>query len=140
MTLVLEDVSNIGSVLGHKGGLNVHVLRRALGALGIKPTQEENNSKLDYYQEMMRQALSRIRMAELQIQEATSLEELDIGRSAMQAGWAEVQQLVRTAKRDRGLTVRPIAETEELHRNMRDYLNHRIEGDRSPARRRTASR
>lgn len=114
------------------------VLNRALGALGIKPSQAEL-ARPDY-QEMMRKALSRIRMAELQIQEATSLEELDIGRSSLQAGWAEVQQLVRTAKRDRGITVRPIAETEELHRNMRDYLNHRIEGDRNPARRRTGTR
>ncbi|HLN60175.1 MAG TPA: hypothetical protein VK464_01395 [Symbiobacteriaceae bacterium] len=116
----------------------MQVLRRALGALGFA-SQPEEPPRNDRYQELMRQALTRIRMAELQIQEATSLEELDIGRSAMQAGWAEVQQLVRTAKRDRGLPVRPIAETEELHRNMRDYLNHRIEGDRNPARRRTGT-
>ena len=124
--------------MGYEGGLNVQVLRRALGALGFA-SQPEEPPRNDRYQELMRQALTRIRMAELQIQEATSLEELDIGRSAMQAGWAEVQQLVRTAKRDRGLPVRPIAETEELHRNMRDYLNHRIEGDRNPARRRTGT-
>lgn len=77
------------------------------------------------YHSMMRDALQRVAMAELQIKEAKTIEELDVGRSAMAAAWAEVQQLVRTAKRDRGIAVRPVAETEELHRQMRDHMNHR---------------
>ena len=103
----------------------MQVFRRALGALGFQKETEEIPKDRPDYQHMMRDALSRIRMAELQIQEATSLEELDLGRSSLLAGWAEVQQLVRTAKRERGITLRPISETEELHRNMRDFLNHR---------------
>lgn len=120
------------------GGVHVSVFRRALGALGLqKETGDVPRDRPDYHL-MMREALTRIRMAELQIQEATSLEELDLGRSALLAGWAEVQQLVRTAKRDRGITVRPISETEELHRNMRDFLNHRTDPN-AAARKRTGT-
>jgi len=105
----------------------MQVLRRALGALGFTnhTASDPVRDKPDY-QILMHEALRRIRMAELQIQEATSLEELDLGRSALLSGWAEVQQLVRTAKREKGISVRPIAEIEERHRNMRDFLNHRV--------------
>jgi hypothetical protein len=116
----------------------MQVFRRALGVLGFaKETQEVPQDRPDY-QEMMRDALTRIRMAELQIKEATSLEELDLGRSALLSGWAEVQQLVHTAKRDRGIPVRPISDTEELHRNMRDFLNHRQDPN-AAARKRTGT-
>jgi len=77
---------------------------------------------------LMLEALSRVRVAELLIREATNPEELDVGRSSLQAGWAEVQQVVRTAKRDRGLPLRPVSETEELHRKLKDFMNHRGEG------------
>jgi len=117
----------------------VKVLRRALGAFGLKPAEEEQRRDRPDYQSLMQSALSRIRMAELQIQEATSLEDLDIGRSSMMAGWAEVQQLVRAAKRERGISVRPISETEEMHRNLRDRLYHRPEVERTPSRRRTGT-
>jgi hypothetical protein len=107
----------------------MQILRRTLGALGFKVTpQEEPKEQEADYQTMMRAALSRVRLAELQIQEATTLEELDVGRSEMMAGWAEVQQLVRQAKRERGIAVRPISETEELHRQLRDILAHRDAG------------
>lgn len=124
--------------MAYEGGLYVQVLRRALGALGFKAAEVQSGHNPEYH-DMMREALRRIRMAELQIQEATSLEELDLGRSSLMAGWAEVQQLVRTAKRDRGISLRPISETEELHRNMRDFLNHRVEGERNNPRRRTGT-
>lgn len=100
----------------------MQVLRIALGALGFKT---ETGPARPNYRELMENALKRVRMAELQIQEATSLEELDLGRAAMQSGWAEVQQLVRTAKRERGIAVLPISETEEKHHRMRDFMNHR---------------
>ncbi len=80
------------------------------------------------YSALMQEVLGRVRMAELQIHEALSPEELDVGRSSLMAGWAEVQQLIRTAKRERGLPLRPVAETEELHRKLRDFMNHRGEG------------
>lgn len=116
----------------------MQLFRRALGALGIRKEAQAGPKERPDYQQMMRDALGRIRMAELQMQEATSLEELDLGRSAMLAGWAEIQQLVRTAKRERGITVRPISETEELHRNMRDFLNHRQDPN-AAARKRTGT-
>lgn len=90
-------------------------------------------------QELMQDVLRRIRTAEVQIQEATSLEELDIARTTLQSAQAELQQLVRKVKRDRGITLRPIAETEELHRNLRDYLNHRSDTLRLPKRKRTGT-
>jgi len=120
------------------GGVHVQVFRRALGALGFQKETQDVQSERPDYQQRMKDALSRIRMAELQIQEATSLEELDLGRSTLLAGWAEVQQLVRTAKRERGITLRPISETEELHRNMRDFLNHRQDPN-ATARKRTGT-
>jgi hypothetical protein len=104
----------------------MQILRRTLGVLGFRVTsQEEPKEHTSDYAILMRDALKRVRLAELQIQEATTLEELDVGRSEMLAGWAEVQQLVRQAKRERGIAVRPISETEELHRQLRDVLAHR---------------
>jgi len=90
-------------------------------------------------QELMQDVLRRIRTAELQLQEATSLEELDIARTTLQSAQAELQQLVRKSKRDRGIALRPIAETEEMHRNLRDFLNRRSDTLRLPARRRTGT-
>ncbi|HWI66043.1 MAG TPA: hypothetical protein VNT75_29795 [Symbiobacteriaceae bacterium] len=116
----------------------MQVFRRALGALGMGKPAPETPGDRNNYQQMMRETLVRIRLAELQIQEATSLEELDLGRSALLAGWAEVQQLIRTAKREKGITLRPISETEELHRNMRDFLNHRQDPN-AAARKRTGT-
>ena len=99
------------------------VIRHALAKFGFGPT--ESQQYRPNYQQLMREALQRVRNAEICIQEARSLEELDTSRSAMAAAWAEVQQVVRLAKRDQGIALRPIAETEELHRNLRDLLNHR---------------
>ncbi|HEY8346741.1 MAG TPA: hypothetical protein VIL07_05610 [Symbiobacteriaceae bacterium] len=90
-------------------------------------------------QDLMQQTLQRIRTAELQMQQATSLEELDIARTALQSAQAELQQLIRAAKRERGITLRPIAETEELHRNLRDYLRHRTDTLRLPPRKRSGT-
>ena len=101
----------------------MQVIQRALARLGFGPA--ETKEYRPDYQYLMQSALSRVRTAELCIQEARSLEELDTARAAMAAAWAEVQQLVRTAKRDRGIAVKPISETEEMHRNLRDFMNHR---------------
>jgi hypothetical protein len=70
------------------------------------------------YRELMKLALERIRTAEVQIREATSLEELDTARASLRAAQAEVVQLVRTVKRERGYPLRPIAECEEMHRRL----------------------
>lgn len=116
----------------------MQMIRRALTLLRfVKAPPAENHSP--NYQQLMRATLQRMRLAEIQLQEATSLEELDIARSAMQSCMAEVQQLIRSAKRDRGITVRPIAETEEMHRTMRDVMHNRAEGERPTPRRRTGT-
>lgn len=118
----------------------MHLVKRALKILGFDAAQEDDPKARPDYFEYMRGALNRIRMAELQIHEATTLEDLDIGRSALLAAQAEVQQLVRSAKRERGITVRPISETEELHRNMRDLLNNRVNAARRQQRTGTGDR
>lgn len=109
-------------------------MKRALGWVGYKEAREETIEHLSHAH-MMAVTLQRMRLAELQIKEATTLEDLDIGRSALLACQAEIQQLIRAAKRERGITLRPIAETEEMHRNLRDFLNHRGEADRQLRRR-----
>jgi hypothetical protein len=114
----------------------VQVLRRAIGMLGFGYAPD-NAKQLDY-QALMREALRRIHLGELQLREATSLEELDIGRSVVLSARAEIQQLIRTAKRERGIAVRPIAETEQTYQNMLKQMGYRVDGPR-PARRRTGT-
>jgi len=99
----------------------VSLVERALGAIRLRGESEAHPP----YEEMMDDALRRVRLAELQIREARSVEELDIGRSTLQAAWADVQAIVRTAKRDRGVPLRSIEETETLFRKMRDHFHHR---------------
>jgi hypothetical protein len=117
----------------------MRVWRRALDLLGFQEIHHEGQ-QLHTYQQMMKAALNRIHMAELQLKEATSLEELDIARSMLLSGHAEVQQLVRTAKRDRGIALRPIAETEEIHRTLKETMFPRSSTERSSGRRKTGTR
>lgn len=113
----------------------MQMLYRALDLIGFKTSQGPLEVRPNY-QLLMEDALRRVRLAELQIREATTLEDLDIGRSSLLAAWAEVQQMVRSAKRERGITLRPVSETEEMHRKLRDFMNHRSE---SAVRRRTGT-
>lgn len=115
------------------------MLRRALGWIGYKEARAETHEEPSHAQ-IMAATLQRMRLAELQIREATTLEDLDIGRSALLACQAEIQQLIRSAKRERGMTLRPIAETEEMHRNLKDFLNHRGDGERQSRRKTGTSR
>ncbi|MGE5674772.1 MAG: hypothetical protein ACM3XM_13025 [Mycobacterium leprae] len=105
----------------------MQTVRRCLAQLGFGPQLRQSDQQTDY-KRLMQEALDRIRTAELSMQEATSLEELDIARSMLLGGMAEVQQVVRQAKRDRGIALRPIAQVEEFHRNLRDFLNGRTNG------------
>lgn len=77
------------------------------------------------YREQMQAALAKLRVAEMQLAAATSLEELDLGRSALQQAYAEVQHLVRSAKREQGVPLRTINECEEMHRNLVESLHGR---------------
>ena len=97
------------------------IVERALGAMRFRGESESHPT----YEEMMTEALRRVRLSELQIRESRSVEELDIGRSTLQAAWADVQSIVRTAKRDRGIPLRSVEETEGLFRQMRDHFHHR---------------
>lgn len=113
----------------------MQLLNRALGLLGMQAAQSSPALVPDY-RTLMNDALRRVRLAELQIKEATTIEDLDIGRSGLNAAWAEVQLLVRLAKRDQGIEMRSVAESEEIHRRLLDYMNHRARGE---ARRRTGT-
>jgi hypothetical protein len=113
----------------------MQVWRRALGFLGFQRKEQPVAVEMGVY-EALQKALWRIRLADLRLQEATTLEELDVARSERQSAWAEVQQIIRSAKRARGIAVRPIAETEELYRNMREHLNRGAEPERKVANRR----
>jgi hypothetical protein len=66
----------------------------------------------------MQAALERLHLSSLQISEARTLEELDLGRAAQLSALAELQQVIRVAKRDRGIPLRSVAECEELHQNL----------------------
>jgi hypothetical protein len=77
-------------------------------------------------------------LGELHLREATTLEELDIGRSVLLSARAELQQLIRTAKRERGIALRPIAETEQTYQNMLKQMGYRVD-DQQPKRRRAGN-
>lgn len=81
------------------------------------------------YRARMQAALERVRIAELQIAQATEIEELDMGRTALQQAFAEVQHLIRAAKRERGIPLRPIGESEAIHRQVVDTIAGRRGGD-----------
>lgn len=110
----------------------MQALHKALGLIGIRPRADRGRPE---YQKLMREALERIHAAEQMMREAHSLEQLDLARSAYQSAQAEVQQVIRTAKRERGIALRPIAETEELHRKMRELMNSHPEPPRGSRRR-----
>lgn len=74
------------------------------------------------YVARMRDALEKVRTAELQIAQAGTLEELDLGRSALQQARAEVQHIIRAAKREQGLPLRTISDCEDLHRQLQERL------------------
>lgn len=114
------------------------LLNRALQLIGFRPTETKVNLDPNY-RRLMDDALARVRLCELQIQEATTLEELDVGRCSLQAAMAEVAHLVRSAKRKWGISLRPIAETEEMHRKLRDFMAKRSDEDHNGGRRRAAN-
>lgn len=70
----------------------------------------------------MKAALSRVETARQMMREARTLEELDLARSALQQAQAEVQHVIRSAKRERGVALRPIAETEQVYRTLWERL------------------
>lgn len=80
--------------------------------------RERRNPLLDVYEAQLDEALERLRLAERLIQEASTLEDLDIGRTIFQSAKAEVSQLVRLAKQERGIALRPISEVEERYNKL----------------------
>lgn len=95
-------------------------LHKALGIFGIRSSREREQPD---YQALMRQALDRVDGAERMLREASTLEHLDLARSDLQAGRAQVQQVIRQAKRERGITLRSVTETEEIYRKMWEHMN-----------------
>lgn len=98
---------------------------RAWRSLLVRVGLAEGDAPLDEYQTMMRAALNRLRLAEVQLREAHSLEQLDLGRTAMQQALAEVQHLVRQAKADRGIPLRSIADTEAMYQRLLAHLKEK---------------
>lgn len=80
--------------------------------------REERNPLLEVYEAQMDEALERLRLSERLIQEASTLEDLDIGRTIFRSAQAEVSQLIRLAKKERGIPLRPISEIEERYDQM----------------------
>lgn len=85
-------------------------------------SQEKRNPLLAIYEAQLDEALERLRLAERLIQEAGTLEDLDIGRTILQSAQAEVSQLIRLAKKECGIALRPISEVEARF----DQLLHRM--------------
>lgn len=84
--------------------------------------QEKRNPLLEIYESQLDEALERLRLAERLMREAGTLEDLDIGRTQFQSAQAEVSQLIRLAKKERGIALRPISEVEERF----DQLMHQM--------------
>lgn len=101
-------------------GGRVPVLQKALGFLGFRVSPLTR--PLPDYRSLMQSSLDRVDSARQMLREARTLEELDMARSSLQQAQAEVQHLIRAAKRDQGLTLRPIAETEQLYRRLWDRI------------------
>jgi hypothetical protein len=94
------------------------------------------------HQEMMRQALDRVATAQLMLREATTLEQLDMARTDLASAHAGLQQVIRQAKRDRGIALRSIPETEAIFRQMREHFrgNPPPDGGGSPTRKKGGGR
>ena len=96
------------------------MLQRALGLLRLR-SQEPAAREPDHHA-LMKAALARVETAHQMLREARTLEELDLARSALQQAQAEVQHVIRTAKRERGVALRPIAETEKVYLTLWERL------------------
>ena len=84
------------------------------------------------YADRMLTAVGKVRTAELQVGQATTLDELDLGRCALQQAHAEIQHLIRSAKRELGIPVRDIGESEAMYLRLMRKLNRRpaqVEGE-----------
>jgi hypothetical protein len=96
------------------------VLQKALELLGFRVPVKECREP-DHHS-LMQSALQRVEIARQMMREARTLEELDLARSALQQAQAEVQHVIRLAKRDRGIALKPIAETEQAYQRLWDRL------------------
>lgn len=96
------------------------VLQKALRILGFRAPKREYREP-DHHA-LMKSALLRVENARLMFREARTLEELDLARSALQQAQAEVQHVIRLAKRERGITLQSVAETEQAYRRLWDRL------------------
>ncbi|MFZ5825405.1 MAG: hypothetical protein ACOY94_13980 [Bacillota bacterium] len=113
---------------------------RAIGRLfGFKdpepvPTEAERR---------WRGALERYRWAEAQVREAATPEELELAHQAWLAAQADLQWLIRLAKRDQGQTLRPVSETHRVYQALLHQLRSdgaASDGGRSSKGRRGRSR
>nr|PZN73737.1 MAG: hypothetical protein DIU55_02280 [Bacillota bacterium] len=106
------------------------MLQRALRLLRFRTP--EPAVPVPDHQALMKAALARVETARQMMREARTLEELDLARSALQQAQAEVQHVIRTAKREQGVALRPIAETEEVYRTLWERLKGRSSRSAGP--------
>ena len=76
-----------------------------------------------------RAALERYRWAEAQVREAATPEELELAHQAWLAAQADLQWLIRLAKRDQGQSLRPVSETHRVYQ----ALLHQLRSDEEAA-------
>lgn len=86
--------------------------------MGTLPRAELPLKRMERYQAQMDEALRRVNIARLQIAEATTIDELDIGKATLQAAFAEVSRIVRLAKKEVGVPLRSVQEAEEQYQKM----------------------
>ncbi|WP_374711631.1 hypothetical protein [Symbiobacterium terraclitae] len=96
------------------------MLEKALRLIGFRARKDEHREP-DHHA-LMRAALQRVENARQMFREARTLEELDLARSALQQAQAEVQHVIRLAKRERGIALMPISETEQAYRRLWDRI------------------
>lgn len=72
-------------------------------------------------------ALERYRWAEAQVREAATPEELELAHQAWLAAQADLQWLIRLAKRDRGDDLRPVSETHRVYQALLHQLRSEAE-------------
>lgn len=83
-----------------------------------------------------RALLGRYRAAQIQIREAGTPDELEVAHFSYLSAQADLQWHVRQEKRERGMELRPIAESHQVYRKMLSQLNEEARTARPTALRR----
>jgi hypothetical protein len=113
-------LAEVADAITEMGGALMSIWQRIRRFLG---PSAKRNLLLETYEIQLDEALDRLRLAERLMHEAATLEDLDIGRTIFQSAQAEVSQLIRLAKKECGITLRPIDEVEERFQQLRKRMS-----------------